>query len=91
MGHEVWSKSDPALFEDVDDQLWDEDIYLAQSLHHLSAVTDEYLVDHAALSDSSDERFSCILCTVCMYRIEYSNNSNTQTILGSGCMVEVYG
>ena len=56
----MWSNSDPALFEDVDDQLWDEDIYLAQSLHHLSAVTDEYLTDHAALSDASDERFSCI-------------------------------
>ena len=58
MGHEIWSNSNPELFEDADDLLWDEDIYLAQSLQHLVAVTDEYLVDHAALSDASDERFS---------------------------------
>lgn len=58
VGFETWSNYDPALFEEVDDQWWDEDVYLAQSLKHIVAVTNEYLVDHSALNSANDERFS---------------------------------
>lgn len=52
----MWSNYDSAEFEGADDQWWDEDVYLAQSVQHLLTVTDEYLNDHTKLSAENDER-----------------------------------
>lgn len=43
-------------FEEVDDEVWDDDVYTAQALRHLIAVTDEYLDDHRAAVTAHDEQ-----------------------------------
>lgn len=56
VGYEVWSNYDDAAFEEADDQWWDEDVFLAQSVLHINAVTDMYLADHTKLTEGNDER-----------------------------------
>ena len=48
VGHEVWSVYGPKYFEETDDTVWDEDVYLAEAMEHVNEVTDVYLTDHLA-------------------------------------------
>lgn len=56
VGFEVWSTYNNKGFEEVDDVMWDDDVYTAQALKHLIAVTDEYLDDHKAAVVAHDEQ-----------------------------------
>lgn len=56
VGVEVWSNYRNQGFEEVDDVVWDDDVYTAQALRHLIAVTDEYLDDHSAAVEAHDEQ-----------------------------------
>lgn len=53
---EEWSQNDPEWFEDADDQVWDEDVYFAQSMEHIMRVTDVYLEDHTRQNDRNEEK-----------------------------------
>jgi len=46
----------PSDFEDADDQWWDEDVFLAETVRHVQAVTNEFLTDHDSLGAANDER-----------------------------------
>ena len=52
---ETWSKNDKQWFEDTDDEVWDEDVFFAQSMSHVMRVTDIYLHDHTLQNKQNDE------------------------------------
>lgn len=47
VGYETWSKYGPEQGFDLDDEVWDDDLYHFQALQHLKNVTDLYLDDHS--------------------------------------------
>ncbi|KAJ1428835.1 hypothetical protein B484DRAFT_65478 [Ochromonadaceae sp. CCMP2298] len=54
----AWSSYDDRAFEGADDMIWDDDVFMAQSLQHLQSVTDEYLDDHKGAVVAYDRRKS---------------------------------
>ena len=46
VGYEEWSSYGAETFEDADDTVWDDDVYMMQSIQHVMRVTDVYLTDH---------------------------------------------
>lgn len=55
VGFEVWSQYPVSEFYGADDSVWDEDVFLKQSLAHVQRVTDEYLVDHEHETQEVDD------------------------------------